>query len=76
MRGVARRFGYGSLVALGVPVATGWAMVAHCDLFGHLDSAVKDRPRALVIGLTLLHLRRPKLRALQAAIRLASLAIV
>jgi uncharacterized membrane protein len=67
MRGVARRFGYGSLVALGVLVATGWAMASH---YGLWDSSV------LVVGLTLLHLRLPKLHALQGAILLASLAIV
>src|SRR5215469_6623884 len=34
MRAVARRFGYGSLIALGVLVATGWAMASHYHLFG------------------------------------------
>lgn len=76
MRSIARRFGYGSLAALGVLVATGWAMASH---FGLWDSATlqwKVGLVAFVIGLTLLHLRMPKLHALQGAILLASLVIV
>jgi uncharacterized membrane protein len=76
MRGVARRFGYGSLVALGVLVITGWAMASHYDLW---DSSTLQWKLALVVGVvafTLLHLQRPKWHALQAAILLASLVIV
>lgn len=76
MRAVARRFGYGSLVALGVLVATGWAMASHYDLFASSTLQWKLGLVTLVIGLTLLHLRWPRLHALQAAILLASLAIV
>jgi uncharacterized membrane protein len=76
MRAVARRFGYGSLIALGVLVATGWAMASHYDLFSSSTLQWKLGLVALVIGLTLLHLRFPKLHALQGAILLASLAIV
>jgi uncharacterized membrane protein len=76
MRAVARRFGYGSLIALGVLVATGWAMASHYDLFSSSTLQWKLGLVALVIGLSLLHLRFPKLHALQGAILLASLAIV
>ncbi|HEX7060188.1 MAG TPA: hypothetical protein VF176_10090 [Solirubrobacterales bacterium] len=76
MRAVARRFGYGSLLALGVLIATGWAMAAHYDLFGDSTLQWKLGLVGLVIALTLVHLRRPKLHALQAAVLLASLAIV
>ena len=76
MRGVARRFGYGSLAALGVLVATGWALAAHYDLFGSSTLQWKLGLVALVIGLTLLHLLWPKLHVLQGAILLASLVIV
>lgn len=76
MRAVARRFGYGSLVALGVLVATGWAMASHYDLFGSSTLQWKLGLVVLVIGLTLLHLRWSKLHALQGAILLASLTIV
>jgi uncharacterized membrane protein len=76
MRAIARRFGYGSLGALGVLVATGWAMAAHHDLFGDSTLQVKLGLVGLVVALTLLHLRRPRLHALQAAILIASLVIV
>jgi uncharacterized membrane protein len=76
MRSIARRFGYGSLAALGVLVATGWAMASH---FGLWESSTLQWKLALVvavIALTLLHLRWAKLHALQGAILLASLVIV
>lgn len=76
MRAVARRFGYGSLVALGVLLTTGWAMASHYSLWDSSTLQWKLGLVALVIGLALLHLRYPKLHALQAAILLASLAIV
>lgn len=76
MRAIARRFGYGSLVALGVLFITGWAMASHYDLF---DSSTLQWKLALVgavIGLTIVHLRKPKLHALQAAILGLTLVIV
>ncbi len=76
MRAIARRFGYGSLCALAVLVATGWAMAAHLDLFGDSTLQVKLGLVGLVVALSLLHLRRPRLHALQAAILIASLVIV
>ena len=76
MRAVARRFGYGSLVALALLVATGWALAAHLDLFGSTTLQVKLSLVGLVIVLTLLHLRHPRLHALQGAILLASLVVV
>ncbi len=76
MRGIARRFGYGSLIALGVLAVTGWAMASHYDLWDSPTLRWKLGLVVLVVGLTLLHLRLPRLHALQAAILLASLAIV
>lgn len=76
MRAVARRFGYGSLIALGVLVLTGWAMASHYDLWDSSTLQWKLGLVAAVIALTFVHLRRPKLHILQAAILLASLAIV
>ena len=64
MRSIARRFGYGSLVSLGVLVATGWAMASHFGLWGSSTLQWKLGLVALVIGLTLMHLRQPKLHAL------------
>jgi len=76
MRAVARRFGYGSLAALGVLLVTGWAMASHYDLWDSSTLQWKLALVGLVIALTLVHLRRPKLHALQGAILLASLVIV
>lgn len=76
MRGVARRFGYGSLVALGVLVVSGWAMASHYHLWGSSTLQWKLALVGLVVALALAHLRWPKLHALQAAILLASLVIV
>lgn len=76
MRGVARRFGYGSLIALGVLVITGWAMASHYGLWDSSTLQWKLGLVALVIAFTLIHLRRPKLHALQGTILLASLVIV
>jgi uncharacterized membrane protein len=76
LRAIARRFGYGSLVALGVLLATGWAMASHYDLWGDSTLRWKLVLVGLVVFLTALHLRLPKLHALQAAILVASLAIV
>jgi uncharacterized membrane protein len=76
MRAVARRFGYGSLGALAVLIASGWALAAHLDLFGTTTLQVKLALVGLVIVLALLHLRHPRLHALQGAILLASLVIV
>ena len=76
MRVIARRFGFGSLIALAVLILSGWAMAVHYDLFGSSTLQWKLTLVALVIALTLVHLRRPKLHALQGAILLASLAIV
>ena len=76
MRAIARRFGYGSLVALGVLLLTGWAMASHYKLWDSSTLQWKLGFVALVIGLTIVHLSRPKLHILQAGILLASLVIV
>lgn len=76
MRAVARRFGYGSIAALGLLILSGWAMASHYHLFGNSTLQWKLALVGLVVALTLLHLRWPKLHALQAAILLASLVIV
>jgi uncharacterized membrane protein len=76
MRSIARRFGYGSLLALGVLVITGWAMASHYELWDSSTLQWKLGLVALVVALALVHLRRPNLHALQGAILLASLVIV
>jgi uncharacterized membrane protein len=76
MRAVARRFGYGSLAALGVLLATGWAMASHYDLWSSSTLQWKLALVAVVIGLTIVHLRLPKLHTLQVAILVLSLLVV
>ncbi|HVT00282.1 MAG TPA: hypothetical protein VHE08_07180 [Solirubrobacterales bacterium] len=76
MRAVARRFGYGSLAALAVLIATGWAMASHFQLWDSSTLHWKLALVALVILLALGHLRWARVHALQGAILLASLAIV
>ncbi|HYQ78559.1 MAG TPA: hypothetical protein VEP91_05545 [Solirubrobacterales bacterium] len=76
MRAIARRFGYGSLVALGVLLVTGWALASHYELWDSSTLQWKLALVAAVVGLTIVHLQRPKLHMLQAAILLASLAVV
>lgn len=76
LRAVARRFGWGSVIALGVLVATGAAMASHYHRWGSSTLQVKLALVALVIVLVLAHLRRPANPALDGLILVASLAIV
>jgi uncharacterized membrane protein len=76
MRAIARRFGFGSLVALVVLLASGTAMASHYELWDSGVLQAKLGLVGLVIVLTLAHLRFPRAHALQAAIFLATLVIV
>lgn len=76
LRAIARRFGVGTLLALAVLLATGAAMASHYKLWDSGALQLKLGLVALVIGLTLAHLRAPRAHALQGAIFLFSLAIV
>jgi uncharacterized membrane protein len=76
LRAVARRFGYGTLVAIGVLLATGTAMASRDHLWDDGTLQLKLTLVALVAGLVLWHMRRPTMHVLEAAVFLASLAIV
>ena len=76
LRATARRFGYGTLVALAVLLASGIAMASHYSLWGSGTLQLKLGLVAAVLVLTGLHLRHPRAHALQGAIFLLSLAIV
>jgi uncharacterized membrane protein len=76
LRAVARRFGWGSLVALAVLIATGSAMAGHLDLWGDGTLQVKLALVAVALALVAAHLRYPRAHVLQAAIFLVTLAIV
>ena len=76
LRAIARRFGWASLAALAVLVATGSALASH-DM--HWSSATLQVKLALVLTVGVLigwHLRRPGAHALAGLMFLVSLAIV
>lgn len=76
MRAIARRFGYGSLVALAALLATGVAMATRLSLWDSGTLQLKLALVGVVIALTLLHLRHPRAHAVSAGILLITLAIV
>ena len=76
LRAVARRFGWGSLVALAVLIATGSAMASHLDLWSDGTLQVKLFLVAVALVLVALHLRHPRAHALMAAVFVVTLAIV
>jgi uncharacterized membrane protein len=76
LRAIARRFGAGTLVALGVLIVTGAAMASH---YGDWERSTLQVKLALVVvagALVLAHMRRPAAHALEGAIFVVSLAIV
>jgi len=76
LRAIARRFGWGTLVAIGVLLATGAAMASHYHLWSDSTLQVKLALVAVVALLVIWHMRRPAQHALEGAIFLVSLAIV
>ena len=76
MRAIGRRFGYGSLAALAILIATGTAMAADRDLWAMGTLQVKLGLVGVVVALTTAHLLWPRQRVLQIAILTGSLAIV
>jgi uncharacterized membrane protein len=76
LRAIARRFGNGTLVAIGVLLVTGALMASHFDDWGDGTLHIKLALVAVVALLVVWHMRRPTMHALEAAIFLVSLAIV
>jgi uncharacterized membrane protein len=76
IRGAARRFGVGSVVAILVLVITGSLMASHYHRWGDEDLQIKLGLVVLVALLIGWHARKPELHALEALVFLASLAIV
>ena len=76
LRAVARRFGWASLAALGVLIATGSALASHDMRWDSGTLQVKLAPVISVAALITWHLRRPRAHAIERAIFLLSLAIV
>lgn len=76
LRAIARRFGWGTLVALAVLIATGAAMAGHLDKWGDSELHVKLALVTVVALLIVWHMRRPQRHVLEVAIFVLSLAIV
>ena len=76
LRAIARRFGWGTLVAIAVLLATGAAMASHYRLWGDSTLLVKLGLVAFVAVLVVWHMRRPAQHVLEGLIFLVSLAIV
>jgi putative copper export protein len=76
LRAAARRFGIGTLVAVGVLVITGAAMASHFHRWSDSTLQVKLGLVVLVAVLVHLHMRKPEWHVLDAAIFSVSLAIV
>jgi uncharacterized membrane protein len=76
LRAVARRFGWGTLVAIAVLVATGVVLASRYDRWDDRALQVKLALVAVVTVLVAWHIRRPRAHALDGAIFVGSLAIV
>jgi uncharacterized membrane protein len=76
LRAIARRFGWGSLVAIGILLATGAAMAIHDHRWGDGTLHVKLALVVLTAGLVVWHMRRPQNHVIEGAILVLSLAIV
>jgi uncharacterized membrane protein len=76
LRAIARRFGWASLVALGVLIATGTALASHGHWWEATTLHVKLALVALVAVLIVWHMRRPGAHAIEGLIFLISLGIV
>ena len=76
LRSIARRFGYGTLAAIAVLIATGSAMASHYSLWNSSTLHWKLGLVAFTAVLVVWHMRRPQLHVLEGLVFLASLVIV
>ncbi|HEY7076768.1 MAG TPA: hypothetical protein VH418_15430 [Solirubrobacteraceae bacterium] len=76
LRAIARRFGWGSLIALVVLLITGSAMAGHFGDWGRRELSIKLALVAIVAALTIWHMRRPANHALEGLVFVLSLVIV
>jgi uncharacterized membrane protein len=76
LRAIARRFGYGTLVAIAVLLATGSAMASRLHLWGDGTLQLKLALVAVVAVFVVWHIVRPTMHALEGVVFVLSLAIV
>jgi uncharacterized membrane protein len=76
LRAVARRFGYGTLGAIVVLLATGAAMATHFELWSDGTLQLKLALVAVVALLLIWHTRRPDLHAIEGTVFVLSLVVV
>lgn len=76
MRAIARRFGWGSVVALSVLLATGAAMASHHASWSDTQLQLKLGLVTLAGALVLWHSRVPQRRVLGAAVLVVSLVVM
>jgi putative copper export protein len=76
IQAVARRFGWGALVALAVLLATGSAMASHYGDWSRGTLQIKLALVALIGVLVVVHMRRPGDHWMERMIFVASLAVV
>jgi len=75
LRPIARRFGWGTLAAIAVLIATGIPLATHFHRWDSGTLHVKLALVAVVAGLIVWHMWRPQMHALEGAIILGSLGI-
>lgn len=75
LRTIARRFGWGTLVAITVLIGTGIPLASHFHQWDSGTLHLKLALAAVVAGLVVWHIRRPQAHALEGAIFAGSLAI-
>jgi uncharacterized membrane protein len=76
LRAIARRFGWGTLAAIAVLIGTGIPLASNFHQWESGTLHVKLALVAVVAGLVVWHMRRPRMHALEGAIFVGSLAIV
>jgi uncharacterized membrane protein len=76
LRRTARRFGFGTLAAIGVLLITGAAMASHLHKWSNTNLQVKLGLVVVVAFLIYAHMRRPEWHVLDAGVFLVSVAIV
>lgn len=76
LRAIARRFGWGTLLAIAVLIGTGIPLASYFRQWERSTLHAKLALVAVVAGLVAWHIRRPQAHALEGAIFVGSLAIV